>query len=157
MCSHTELQGNTNTVDKVTAILDGSTHSEFKSFGETIQMIFCENKTQHFTAFIIMRGKFMCCGLLSAVRSENREQSYQFMWAYLKHQMGPLIKKKSVHLSSKQPCNPTSIIKIITTDIKTVIYTCEYLSRITKLSHLDIKYTTTYNALETWMWPDTIS
>lgn len=40
MRSHTELQGNTNTVDKVTAILDGSTHSEFKSFGETIQMTF---------------------------------------------------------------------------------------------------------------------
>lgn len=34
MFSHTRLQGNTNTVDKVTAILDGSTHSEFKSFGE---------------------------------------------------------------------------------------------------------------------------
>lgn len=47
---------------------------------------------------------------------------------------------ENVHISSKQPCNPTSIIKIITTEYKnTVIYTCEYLSRLTKSSHLDIK------------------
>lgn len=57
--------------------------------------------------------------------------------------MGPLIIKEKMsvfHISLEEPCNPTSIIRLSQTEYKnTVIYTCEYLSRQTKLSHLDIK------------------
>lgn len=54
--SHVRLQGNTNT-DKVTAILGGSTHSEFKSFGENNMDDSLRNKTHHFTAFTVMSGE----------------------------------------------------------------------------------------------------
>lgn len=142
MCSHTEPQGNTNTVDKVTAILDGSTHSEFKSFGETIQMIFLGK--QNTTLYSIYHHEGGVGVLRAALQAaEPREQVPSIHVSKQKAPYGPLQsrkkerklkKKKSVCLGSKQPCNPTSIIKVITTDIKenTVIYTCEYLSGVTK-------------------------
>lgn len=71
--SHKGLQkGNTNTVDDVTATLDGSTHSEFKSFPKKHTENFPRKKTHHFTALIVIRKKTksMCCGPTLVIKTD---------------------------------------------------------------------------------------
>lgn len=141
MCSHIRLKGNTNTVDKVTAILDGSTHSEFKSFGEnnTNDSLLKKNIHLHLSSSSSWEGSSCAVDRYWSLRQIQKHDVLISIYVSIPKApngtRSPGRRRPRPHRLRKRPCNPTS--KKHKQYKNTVIYTrVSTWTRLTKSSHL---------------------
>lgn len=128
MRSHIRLQGILTLLTKSLQYLMAVHILNLRALEKTIRMISYKNKTHHFTVFIIMRGEFMCCGPLLVIKTDLKHEVLISIHVSIHKAPNGTFDHRGenvhFHISSKQPCNPTSKIRLSQTEYKnTVIYT----------------------------------